>query len=182
LLYYIHGYLSEPKSIKGTLFKEKLNAKAIRYRDCEPGDLVVSDCVKRIEEEIKNDKNAVLIGSSLGGLLAAKTALDNPNVKHIILLNPAIIPLSVDISKIQGMPQTILLDMQDTRLFNEKIKSYITILAGTMDDLVPSDWVLEFAKSQGVNVNFYEDDHSFSYNLNQLPDIITSILDKNIKK
>ena len=86
MIYYIHGYLSEPNSTKGTLFKEKLNAKAIKYRDCEPEDLVVSDCVKRIEEEIKNDDFAILIGSSLGGLLAAKTALDNSNVKHIILL------------------------------------------------------------------------------------------------
>ena len=174
--------MSEPNSTKGTLFKEKLNAKAIKYRDCEPEDLVVSDCVKRIEEEIKNDDFAILIGSSLGGLLAAKTALDNSNVKHIILLNPAIIPLSVDIDKIQDMPLSILADMQDARLFNEKINSDITILAGTLDDLVPSDWILEFAKSQGIDVKFYEDDHSFSYNLNQLPDIITNIFDKNIKK
>ena len=182
MLYYIHGYLSEPNGTKGTLFKEKLNAKAIKYRNCKPEDIVISECVNRIEKEIENDENAVLIGSSLGGLLAAKTALDNPNVKHIILLNPAIIPLSVDIKKIQGMPQRILSDMKDARFFKEKMKSDITILAGTLDDVVPSDWVLEFAKSQGINVNFYEDDHSFTYNLNQLPDIITSILDKNIKK
>lgn len=182
MLYYIHGYLSEPNSTKGTLFKEKLNAKAIIYRDCEPEDLVVSDCVKRIEEEIKNDENAILIGSSLGGLLAAKTALDNSNIKHIILLNPAIIPINFDITKIKDMPQRILRDMRDPRFFNEKIKSKISILAGTMDDVVPSDWVLEFAKSQEIDVKFYEDDHSFSYNLDQLPDIITNILDKNIKK
>jgi predicted esterase YcpF (UPF0227 family) len=182
LLYYIHGYLSEPNSTKGTLFKEKLNAKPLKYRDCEAEDLVISDCVDRINKDIENDENAILIGSSLGGLLAAKTALDNPNVKHIILLNPAIIPLSVDISKIQGMPHRILVDMQDARFFNEKMKTDITILAGTMDDLVPSDWILDFAKSQGIKVNFYEDDHSFTYNLNQLPDIITSILNKNIKK
>ena len=57
MLYYIHGYLSEPNSTKGTLFKEKLNAKAIKYRDCEPEDLVISDCVNRVEEEIENDKD-----------------------------------------------------------------------------------------------------------------------------
>jgi predicted esterase YcpF (UPF0227 family) len=182
MLYYIHGFLSEPNSTKGTLFKEKLNAKAIKYRDCEPEDLVLSDCVNRIEQEIENDENAILIGSSLGGLLAAKTALDNTNVKHIILLNPAIIPISVDITKIQGMPQRILADMQDERLFEEKLNSDITILVGTMDDIVPNNWVLEFAKSQVIDIKFYEDDHSFSNNIDQLPDIITSILDKNIKK
>jgi len=116
MLYYIHGYLSDPYSTKGKLFKEKLNAKPIKYRDCRPEDLIISDCVKRIENEIKEDQNAVLIGSSLGGFLAAKTALNNRNVKHIILFNPAIIPSYVDISKIQGMPQMILRDIQDITL------------------------------------------------------------------
>ena len=178
MLYYIHGYMSDPNSTKGTLFKEKLNARAIKYRDCEPEDLVISDCLKRIKSEIKDDKNVILIGSSLGGLLAAKTALENPNVKQIILLNPAIIPPSVDITKIQGMPQRILSDMQDVRLFEEKIDSDIFILAGKWDDVVPSDWVLEFARAQGVTVSFLDDDHSFMYNMNKLPDIIGDILNK----
>ena len=75
MLYYIHGYQSSPDGNKGTLFREKLNAKAIKYRDCEPEDLIISDCLKRISEEISNDKDVVLIGSSLGGFLAALTAI-----------------------------------------------------------------------------------------------------------
>ena len=182
MIYYIHGYMSGPDSTKGTLFREKLNAKAIKYRDCEPEDLVINDCLQNIKKEIEYDEDAVLIGSSLGGLLAAKTALESSNVKQIILLNPAIIPPSFYIKKIKDMPQSILSDMQDVRLFEEKIDSYIDILAGTMDDVVPTDWVLEFAKSQDVTVRFLEDDHSFTRNIDQLPDIITTILDKNIKK
>ena len=181
-LYYIHGYMSDPNSTKGTLFKEKLNAKAIKYRDCEPEDLVISDCLKRIKDELDEDNDSVLIGSSLGGLLAAKTALENLNVKHIILLNPAIIPPAVDITKIQGMPQIILSGIQDLRLFKEKINSNITILAGTRDDVVPSDWINEFAKAQRITVRFLDEDHSFTCNMNRLPDIIATILDKNIKK
>lgn len=177
-LYYIHGYMSDPNSTKGTLFKDKLNAKAIKYRDCKPEDLVISDCLQRIKDELDEDNDSVLIGSSLGGLLAAKTALENLNVKHIILLNPAIIPPSVDITKIQGMPQRILSDMQDNRLFDEKIYSKINILAGTEDDVVPSDWALEFARAQGVTVRFLDDDHSFTYNMSKLPDIIRDILNK----
>ena len=178
MLYYIHGYMSGPDSTKGKLFKEKLNAKAIKYRDCEPEDLVISDCLKHIKKEIENDKKAVLIGSSLGGFLAAITALENPNVKQIILLNPAIIPPHVDITKIQGMPQRILIDIQDNRLFKEKINSHVFILAGKKDDLVPQDWVLEFAKAQGINVRFLDDDHRFTYYMNKLPDIIRDILDE----
>jgi len=176
MLYYVHGYMSDPNSAKGTLFKEKLNAKAIKYRDCEPENLVISDCVKRIKKEIKNDENAVLIGSSLGGLLAAKTAVESSNVKKIILLNPAIIPPSVDISKIQDMPYEILEGMQDSRLFNEKIDCEIHILVGRNDDVVPNYWALEFAKAQDATISLFEDDHGFTNNLENLPTIISKIL------
>jgi predicted esterase YcpF (UPF0227 family) len=176
MLYYIHGYMSEPNSTKGTLFKERLNAKAIKYRDCEPENLKISDCLVRINQEIENDENAILIGSSLGGLLAAKTALDNTNVKQIILLNPAIIPRYVDISKIQGMPQEILADMQDYKLFENKINAKINILAGSMDNVFPNKWVEEFAKVQDVKIRYLDDDHSFSLNLQVLPQIISEIL------
>ena len=168
--------MSDPRSTKGTIFKEKLNAKAIKYRDCEPEDLVISDCLLRIKKEIENDKNAIFIGSSLGGLLAAKTALENTNVKQIILLNPAVIPSYVDISKIQGMPQKILADMQDIRLFNVKISSEIFILLGTEDDVVPNKWGLEFAKAQKATVKLLSNDHQFSKNLEKLPDIISSLI------
>jgi len=182
MLYYIHGYMSDPNSTKGTLFKKTLNAIAIKYRDCEPENLVITDCLKRIKKEIENDKNAILIGSSLGGFLSAKTALENPNVQKIILLNPAIIPPSVDITKIQDMPQSILSEMQDIRLFEEKMDTDVIILAGTRDNVVPSDWILEFARAQQATIRFLDDDHSFTLNMNRLPDIITSILHKNIKK
>jgi predicted esterase YcpF (UPF0227 family) len=178
MLYYIHGYLSAPNSTKGTLFKEQLNAIPIKYRDCEPEDLIVSDCVTRIIKAIENDTNPFLIGSSLGGLLAAKTALKNSNVKLLILLNPAIIPPFVDISKIQGIPQRILVDMQDKILFEEKIGCKIFIVAATRDELVPNSWIVEFVKAQQATVIWLDDDHVFSNNLNKLPEIITGFLDE----
>ena len=182
MLYYIHGYLSNPNSTKGILFNKKLNAKAIKYRDCEPENLIITDCLAWIKREIKNDENAALIGSSLGGYLAAKTALENPNVKQIILLNPSIIPPSVDIKKIQDVPQKILSDMQDTSLFKDKIPSSIYILIGIEDDLIPLNWPIEFALAQEATIRFLNDDHSFTNNMNRLPHIIDTFLDKNIKK
>jgi len=178
MLYYIHGYISEPNSTKGVLLKEKLNVKPIKYRDCAPEDLVVSDCLLKIEKEVKNDKNAVLIGSSFGGFLAAETALKNPNIKQIILLNPAIIHPHADITKIKGVPQRILSDMKDVSLFKKKISSKIFILAGTKDDVVPTDWVIEFAMAQEATLKFLDDDHSFTQNIDKLPDIIVDILNK----
>ena len=173
--------MSGPNSTKGTIFKEKLNAKPIKYRNCEPEDLVISDCLSRIKKDIEDDKDAVLIGSSLGGFLAAKTALENKNVKQIILLNPAIIPPSFDISKIDDMPQRILSDIQDESLFENKISSDIYILIGLKDDVVPIKWPLDFAMSQNSTIKFLDDDHRFTKNLQKLPQIIDKISYKNIK-
>ena len=76
------------------------------------------------------------------------------------------------------MPQTILTDMQDESLFENKIQTDIFILVGTEDTVVPNKWVLEFAKAQEANLIFLNDDHSFSKNMYNLPNIIIKIIDK----
>jgi len=178
MLYYIHGYQSEPNSTKGTLFKEKLNAIPIKYRDCKPEQLKISDAIKKIKKQIQNDNNAIIIGSSLGGLLAAKTALENQNIKKLILLNPAIIPPTQDITKIHELPEHILKEMQDPQLFKQKIKPKIYIILGTMDDIVPNWWSVEFAKTQEATIQFLHDDHSLTQHINKLPNIIKKCLDE----
>jgi len=182
MLYYIHGYLSNPNSTKGKLFKKKLEAIPIKYRDCKPEEIEISDCLKQIKKVIEKDKEIILIGSSFGGFLAAKSALENKNVKQIILLNPAIIPPYVDILKIKEMPKKLLRDMQDKNLFKKKINTIINIIVGIKDELIPSDWPIEFALTQDATIKFLYDDHSFTNNINQLPDIIGKILYKNIKR
>ncbi len=178
MLYYIHGYLSSPDSTKGTLFKKTLNAKPIRYRTCEPEELVILECLKNIKKEIKNDQDVILIGSSLGGFLAAKIALNSHNVTKLILLNPAVIPKDYDITKIKDMPQKILKDMKDPKLFDTKIQADITILLGTEDTVVPNRWPIEFAKAQQATIKFYHDDHSFTKNIKKLPNIIKKVIEQ----
>jgi len=182
MIYYIHGYMSNPKSTKGILFKGKLNAIPIKYRDCKPEEIVIPECLDKIKKEIEKDNEIILIGSSLGGFLVAKTALENKNVKQIILLNPAIVPPFADISKIKGMPKQILLNMQDKNLFKKKINSSIYMIVGIKDELIPSAWPIEFALSQDATIRFLYDDHRFTNNMHQLPEIITKILYKNIKR
>ncbi len=178
MLYYIHGYQSNPDSTKGVLFKEKLDANAVKYRFCEPEDLVISECLKNIKQKIKDDDNVFLIGSSLGGFLAAKTALDFSNIKKIVLLNPAIIPPDYDITKISDMPQRILKDMKSPDLFEIEIDSEILIFVGTDDKVVPNSWIMDFARFQQAAVRFLHDDHRFSQNLERLPGLINSFLYK----
>jgi predicted esterase YcpF (UPF0227 family) len=176
-LYYIHGYLSSPDSTKGTLLKKTLNVIPIKYRDCPPEKLKISECLENIKKVIENDSEAILIGSSLGGYLAAKTAQMNNNVKKLILLNPAIIPPDYDITKIKDMPQKILQNIQDPELFNLKISADITILIGKQDDVIPSSWPIKFGKKHKAWIEFYEDDHSFSKYLEKLPKIIQEIIE-----
>ena len=167
--YYIHGYLSSPDGAKGTLFQKTLDAKAIQYRTCEPEKLVISECLQKINETIKDDPQVLLIGSSLGGFLAAETALHNPYVKKLVLLNPALIPPDVDVSRLTDMPQSILQDMQDPDLFTKKINTEMLIFIGTEDSVVPNSWGIEFAKIQEARIQFLHDNHQLSQYLSQLP-------------
>ncbi len=54
-IYYIHGYESSPSSTKALVFQKQLHARAIQYRDVPPEELVISDCLKRIDETICGD-------------------------------------------------------------------------------------------------------------------------------
>ena len=69
-------------------------------------------------------------------------------------------------------------DMKDIQLFNKRIEVDITILLGTEDDLIPSLWTIEFAKTQEANIKFYHDDHRFSKNIKNLPLIISNIINQ----
>lgn len=178
MIYYIHGYLSSPDGTKGTLFEKTLKSKAIQYRTCAPEDLVISDCLKQIYEVIKDDPDVTLIGSSLGGLLAAETALHHEQVKRLILLNPAVIPPDVDVSRITDMPQRILVDMQDPELFIKKIASDCLVFIGTQDTVVSNRWGIDFAKAQEASVHFLHDDHQLSTYLNDLPKYISRFLNQ----
>ncbi len=176
MLYYIHGYQSSPNGEKAALLKATLHAIPIAYREGAPEELVISECLSRISEAITNDQQVILIGSSLGGFLAASTALTHSTVKQLILLNPAIIPPEIDLDTIEGMPVRILQEMRDPRLFQQKIKATITILRGTLDDIVPDEWILTFAQAQNVTIRLYNDDHRFSKNISKLPEIISELI------
>jgi pimeloyl-ACP methyl ester carboxylesterase len=146
------------------------------YREGNPEDLRIPECLRRIATAIQKDPHVELIGSSLGGFLAAATALTHRNVVRLILLNPAIIPPTTDLRSIQGIPPRILREMIDPRLFEEQIPASITILRGTHDDVVPDDWILSFAAAQHATIQLLDDDHQFSKNLQRLPDIISEVL------
>jgi predicted esterase YcpF (UPF0227 family) len=171
LLYFLHGYKSSPTGEKALLFQKTLQAIPLKYRDGAPEDLDVNDALRRVAEAIRGDKKVGFIGSSLGGYLAAATALDNISVTHVALLNPAIIPPGFDVSGVTGMPQHIVKRMINPNLFSRVLPARLIILRGTQDTEVPDSWVQPFARAQHAKIFCFKDDHRFTNSMHKFPEI-----------
>jgi pimeloyl-ACP methyl ester carboxylesterase len=90
---YLHGFASSPASRKASFFKEQLSQHRIPLNapDLAGGDfrrLTITRQLEAIEREAGTDP-LFLIGSSMGGYLAALYAARHPEVKGLVLLAPA---------------------------------------------------------------------------------------------
>lgn len=90
---YLHGFASSPQSRKAQFFASQLNALGfpIEIPDLAQGDfehLTISRQLALIDR-IANHQPVGLIGSSLGGYLAAIYAARHPEVNRLILMAPA---------------------------------------------------------------------------------------------
>jgi pimeloyl-ACP methyl ester carboxylesterase len=94
-LLYLHGFASGPRSAKGVAFADHFARRGVAL-DCldlrvpSLPHLRLSAMIDRTRQAIGGpDDRAVLIGSSLGGLTAARVAERDPRVVAVILLAPA---------------------------------------------------------------------------------------------
>ena len=90
---YLHGFASSPESRKAHFFGEHLRQLGfvVTVPDLAEGDfeqLTISAQLKVIERTSGHDP-IILIGSSLGGYLAALYAARHPEVARLVLLAPA---------------------------------------------------------------------------------------------
>lgn len=90
---YLHGFASGPGSRKATAFRERLSTVGIDLLipALDGGDfahLTISGQLKIIEETLQNEP-ADVIGSSLGGYLAALYASRHPEAGKLVLMAPA---------------------------------------------------------------------------------------------
>jgi pimeloyl-ACP methyl ester carboxylesterase len=90
---YLHGFASGPGSKKAQLFRRRFGERgvALEIPDLDAGDfarLTVSGQLAAIEEVARGEAVS-LMGSSLGGYLAALYAARHPEVARLVLMAPA---------------------------------------------------------------------------------------------
>jgi pimeloyl-ACP methyl ester carboxylesterase len=90
---YLHGFASGPTSAKARFFENRFAEAGVRMDvpDLAAGDfehLTISGQLGVIERVV-GGRNAILIGSSMGGYLAALFAARHPNIERLVLMAPA---------------------------------------------------------------------------------------------
>jgi len=90
---YLHGFASSPNSGKAQFFRRKFAAAGVPMEipQLDEGNfegLTISGQLKVIERAIAG-KPAILMGSSLGGYLAALYSARHPEIERLVLLAPA---------------------------------------------------------------------------------------------
>src|SRR5687768_10332668 len=92
---YLHGFASGPRSTKGVAFAEHLARRGVAVdrldlRVPSLEHLRLSRMIDTVQAAIGSPRDRiVLVGSSLGGLTAARVAERDPRVSGLILLAPA---------------------------------------------------------------------------------------------
>jgi uncharacterized protein len=90
---YLHGFASGPTSRKAQYFRELLTARGfeVEIPDLAEGRFPETTITAQLNVVFRacRGKPAVLIGSSLGGYLAALYAARRPEVERVVLLAPA---------------------------------------------------------------------------------------------
>lgn len=92
---YLHGFLSDANSYKGSYLREKFaeNGLTLHTPDLNGGDfehLTLTgqlEIIRALTDALEGD--LTLLGSSMGGYLAALLAEDRPRIKRMVLIAPA---------------------------------------------------------------------------------------------
>lgn len=138
-LVFIHGLEGTSQGVKAQFLRKLF--PGMRIPDFR-GPL--EERMQKLREELDGRSDWILIGSSLGGLMAAMYSCENPQrISQLILLAPALI--WPDFA--QSLPDPIHLP--------------VTIFHGTRDNIIPLDQVRPIAEQIFLSLDFriVDDDH-----------------------
>lgn len=112
---YLHGFASGPESSKARMLRERFGALGIDLAvpDLNEGDfehLTITRQLQAVERELRGEP-AVVIGSSMGGYVAALYAARHPEVERLVLLAPAFgfarrLPSAMPLSQLEVWKRT----------------------------------------------------------------------------
>ncbi|MBW1690351.1 MAG: alpha/beta hydrolase [Deltaproteobacteria bacterium] len=139
---FIHGQESSSQGTKGLFFKEHFPEMIIPDF---AGPLETR--MSKLNEILSAKRGIIMIGSSLGGLMAALYAFQNQDkITKLILLAPAL-----------NLPEF-------TPYLREKLALPVYVFHGKNDKLIPMERIQEIAKTVFANLAFtlLDDDHRLS--------------------
>ena len=148
-LVFIHGLESTSQGNKAQYFRKFYPQMII---EDYTGDFQTR--MQKLEEVLKNKNNLILVGSSYGGLMAARWALDNEaRIRKLILLAPAL--------NIEGFEKAV----------KHKLRIQVIIYHGTKDNVVDPSAVRRIAESTFAQLQYHavDDDHPLSSVFPTLP-------------
>lgn len=139
---FIHGQESSSQGTKGLFFRDLFPEMIIP-------DFVgdVSTRMSKLNKILLDKRGTIMIGSSLGGLMAALYAFQNQNrLKKLILLAPAL-----------NLPEL-------NPYLSEKLTVPVYVFHGKEDEVIPPKPIQSIAKKVFTNLTFnlVDDDHRLS--------------------
>ncbi len=87
---YLHGFASSPQSAKARAFQSALPDLEVPALDAGDFEHLTISGQLEVVEELLHGEPARLIGSSMGGYLAALYAVGHPEISRMVLLAPAL--------------------------------------------------------------------------------------------
>jgi pimeloyl-ACP methyl ester carboxylesterase len=150
IVVHCHGYGSNKNSLTAVNLKERLKGNKISFAafdfsdsgesECKQSNLTVSkgldelDCVIKYLEKL-GFENFSLSGASFGGGVVLNYAIDNPNIKSIILKSS----VSDWSEVVDGLSSDFLEDAKKYQIYDNanKINCPVLIIHGDKDEVVP---------------------------------------------
>ena len=139
---FIHGQESSSLGTKGLFFREHFPEMII-----PDFTSAVASRMSKLNEILLGKKAVIMIGSSLGGLMAALYAFQNQDkIKKLILLAPAL-----------NLPEF-------TPYLRETLSLPVYVFHGRNDELIPVQQIQKIAKTVFSNLTFtlLDDEHRLS--------------------
>ena len=135
---FLHGLDSSGSGTKGTYFSK-------RYPDMLRPDFdgTLQERMEQLSHLIFGSSDLIAVGSSFGGLMAARLAIERPDrLKRLILLAPA-------------------LNFHEYRTPRQKVDTETLAVIGKNDDVTPPDIVVPAAEAtfSNLQITVVEDDH-----------------------